>query len=226
MKLLLQIFKTMEKSEFCVFIKHCFLIWKNTVQAKQWLDKYYLDSALSETMVKRRYADFKCTCTDLNDAECLGCPNSAVFPENTKKLHKLVLVDCKLKLREIAMELKAVYSPFWMNICLWESFVQSGSYICSQLIKNNKVSMIQSVVCNCFNATKKSFCVNMWQWLKHGSTTSLGVKSAVSCVDSSRGNPSKVTKDTNINRQGFGLRILQWARYFVHWLLWERKNHQ
>ena len=32
--------------------------------------------------------------------------NSAVVPENIKKLHKLVLADCKLKLRDIAEELK------------------------------------------------------------------------------------------------------------------------
>ena len=32
---------------------------------------------------------------------------------------------------------------------------------------------IQSIVCNCFNATKRSFCITMWQWMKHGSTTSL-----------------------------------------------------
>ena len=31
---------------------------KNTVQAKQWLDKCYSDSALSETMLMRWYADF------------------------------------------------------------------------------------------------------------------------------------------------------------------------
>ena len=30
-KLLLQIFKTMEKSEFCVLIKHWYLMGKNTV---------------------------------------------------------------------------------------------------------------------------------------------------------------------------------------------------
>ena len=40
------------------------------------------------------------------------------------------------------------------------------------LIKNNAL-MIQSIVCNCFNITKRSFCKNMWQWTKHGSTTSL-----------------------------------------------------
>ena len=59
----------------------------NTVQAKQWLDKCYSDSAPSGTMVKRWYADFKHSHTDTNDAERSGCPKSAVIPENTKKLH-------------------------------------------------------------------------------------------------------------------------------------------
>ena len=66
----------------------------------------YLDSAQSETTVKRRYADFKRVCTDTNDVEYSGCPNSAVVPENTKKLHKLILADYKLKLCEIVEELK------------------------------------------------------------------------------------------------------------------------
>ena len=80
---------------------------KNTVQAKQWLDKCY-----SETMVKRWYADFKCSCTDTNDAKCSGYPNSAVVPENTKKLHKFVLANHKLKLHEIAKELISEGSVF------------------------------------------------------------------------------------------------------------------
>ena len=78
---------------------------KNTVQAKQWLDKCYSDSAPLETMVKRWYADFKC-CTDTNDAVCSNCPNLAVVCENIKKLHKIFLSNCKLKLHEIAEELK------------------------------------------------------------------------------------------------------------------------
>ena len=105
-KLLLQIFKTMEKSEFRVLIKHCLLMGKNTVQAKQWLDECYLDSTLLETTVKSWYADFEHGRTDTNDAECSGRPDLAVVLENTKKLHKLVLTDCKLKLCEIAEELK------------------------------------------------------------------------------------------------------------------------
>ena len=61
-------------------------------------------------MVKRWYADFKRGRTDTNDAERSGHSNSVVFSENTKKkktnLHKLVLAARKLKLREIAEELK------------------------------------------------------------------------------------------------------------------------
>ena len=43
-----------------------------------------------------------------------------------------------------------------------------------------------------------------------------GVKSALSWVDSSKWKPSKATKDANIRRQGFGLRILRCVKYFVH----------
>ena len=157
----MQIFKTMEK---------------NNVHAKQWLNKCYSDSAPLETMVKRWYADFKCSCTDTHDAECSGHPNLTVIrkTQKKKKLHKLILVDHKLKLHEIAEELKTSEGSAFMifrNICPWESYVQSGCNVCSQSIKNT-ASMIQSIVCNCFNATKRSFCINMWQWMKHGSTTS------------------------------------------------------
>ena len=96
----------MEKFEFCVLRKHCFLMDKNTVQAKQWLDKHYSDSAPSETMVKRWYADLTHGHTDTNDVEHSGHPNLAVVLENTKKLHKLIQADRKLKLHEIAEELK------------------------------------------------------------------------------------------------------------------------
>ena len=79
---------------------------KITVQAKQCLGKCYLDSTPSETMVKRWYADFKHSCADTNDAEHSDCPNSAVVLENIKKLHKLILANCKLEWREIAEMLK------------------------------------------------------------------------------------------------------------------------
>ena len=75
----------MEKPKFRALIKHCFLIGKNTVQAKQWLDKCYSDSAPPETMFKRWYVDFKCGRTDTNNAERSGRPNLAVVAENTKK---------------------------------------------------------------------------------------------------------------------------------------------
>ena len=101
----------------------------------------------------------------------------AVFPENTKKLRKLVLANCK---EDSSWRYqKAVYSPFCINICLWESCVETGCCVCSKLIKNNNVSTIQRFVCNCFYATKKSFCINMCQWMKHRSTTSL--RSQISC---------------------------------------------
>ena len=88
-KLLLQIFKTMEKSGLRMLIKHCFLMLRNTVQTKEWLDKSYSNSAPLETTVKWWYADFKRCPTDTNDAERSGRPNSAVVLENTKRLGQI-----------------------------------------------------------------------------------------------------------------------------------------
>ena len=96
----------MEKSEFCALIRHSFVMGKNTVQAKQWLDKCYSGSALVETMVKRWYADLKRGHIGTNDAECSDHPNSELVVEKAKKLHKLIFADCKLKLHEIAEELE------------------------------------------------------------------------------------------------------------------------
>ena len=58
---------------------------KNNVQAKQWLDKYYSDSAPSETTIKSWYADLKCGRIDTNDAKSSGHPNSAVARKTPKK---------------------------------------------------------------------------------------------------------------------------------------------
>ena len=81
------IFKTMDQKQFRVLILHCFLMGKNTVQAKQWLEKCYGDSAPSETTIKRWFADFKRGCRDTDDAERSGRPNEAVTAENINKIH-------------------------------------------------------------------------------------------------------------------------------------------
>ena len=65
-----------------------------------------MNSVPSETMGRRWNSDFKHSHTDTNYAERADWPNSAAVPENTKKLYKVVLVDCKLKLHEIEEELK------------------------------------------------------------------------------------------------------------------------
>ena len=81
----LQISYLSEATEFRVLTKHCFLIGKKSVKAKQWLDKCYSNSASSETTVKGWYADFKRSRTDTNDTEHSRRLNSAVTPENTPK---------------------------------------------------------------------------------------------------------------------------------------------
>ena len=182
MKLLLQIFKSMEKSEFHVLIKHCFLMEKILFKQSNGLMSV-IWTLLSETMVQRCYADFKCGGTDTNDAECSGCPNSAVDPENIKKLHKLILANHKLKLHEIAAEMKisegSVFTILHEHL-LMRKLCSKWELCLLQSIKKNNTMMIKSIFCNCFNITKRSFCINMWQWIKHEYTIHSGVKLAVS----------------------------------------------
>lgn len=78
------------------------MIGKNTVEAKQWLDKHYLDSAPGKSTIKDWYNEFKRGRTNTNEAERSGRPNTAVTEENIKKVRKIVLTDRKLKLKEIA----------------------------------------------------------------------------------------------------------------------------
>jgi hypothetical protein len=64
----------MDKKEFRVLLKHCFLAKKNTVEAKAWLDKHYLDSALAKSTVAKWFAKLK----------------EAVSEKNFKKVHKII----------------------------------------------------------------------------------------------------------------------------------------
>ncbi len=74
---------------------------KNTVQAQQWLEKCYSDSAPSKTTICWWYADFKCGRTDKIDGEHSGRPNEAVTLENIMQVLKIVMDDLKLKISEI-----------------------------------------------------------------------------------------------------------------------------
>jgi hypothetical protein len=49
----------MDKKEFRVLMKHCFLVKKKAVEAQPWLDKHYSDSALGKSTVEERFAKFK-----------------------------------------------------------------------------------------------------------------------------------------------------------------------
>jgi len=98
--------KIMDSKQFRVLIYHCYLMGKNTVKAKEWLDKCYKESAPSRQMVEKWFADFKRGRTETDDAPRFGRPAEVVTPENIKKVHKMVLADRKVKVRELAEALK------------------------------------------------------------------------------------------------------------------------
>ena len=103
----------MYSKQFRVLIYHCLLMKKNTVQAQQWLEKCYGNSAPSKTTICRQYAEFKCGRTDTEDAVRSGRPNEVVTPETIKKVHQIVFENRKLKLREIPDTLKISYGSVY-----------------------------------------------------------------------------------------------------------------
>ena len=129
---------------------------KNTVEAKQWLDKRYRDSARRKSIIIDWYAEFKWRRTNTDDDERSGRPKSAIVPENITKAHKIVLLDRKLKLREIADTLKIsegsvftiLYESLGMRKLFWEwvprlptphqkQRVEDSEY-CLELVKRGK----------------------------------------------------------------------------------------
>lgn len=92
----------MEKSEFRVVIKHYYLKKKTAKETKEKLDKHYGKSAPSDYMVKYWFAEFKRGRTNTSDEQRSGRPIEVTTPENIQKIHRMVLNDRKLKLREIA----------------------------------------------------------------------------------------------------------------------------
>ena len=105
-KQLLSLSKQWIKKEFRVLIKHCFSMGKNTVEAKQWLDKRHEDSSPGKSTIIDWYGEFKRGRTNTDDAERSGRPKSAIVPENITKVYKIFLGDRKLKLRDIVETLK------------------------------------------------------------------------------------------------------------------------
>ena len=92
----------MDKKKFRELIKHCFLMGKNTVKAKQWLEKRYGDSAPKKSTIIDWCAKFKRSRANIEVAERSGRLKSAVVTKNITKVHKIVLGDRNLKLRQIA----------------------------------------------------------------------------------------------------------------------------
>jgi hypothetical protein len=79
---------------------------KNTVEAKTWLDKLYLDFAPAKSTVEKGFAKFKRGEMCIEGDSRSGRPKEAVSDENIKKFHKIILNYRKVKLIEIAETVK------------------------------------------------------------------------------------------------------------------------
>lgn len=77
--------KKMDKKEFRVLIKYCFLKGKNTVETKSWLDKEFSGSTPGKPTIIDWYAKFKHGEMSTEDGERSGRLKEADTDENIKK---------------------------------------------------------------------------------------------------------------------------------------------
>lgn len=96
----------MDQKEFRVLIKHCFLMGKNTVQTKEWLDKHYGNAAPGKSAIYVWFAKFRTGHMSTEDAARSGRPKEVVTDENIKKVRQMILKDRQVKLSDIAHKLK------------------------------------------------------------------------------------------------------------------------
>lgn len=92
----------MEKREFRVLIKHCYLMQMNSANAKRWLDKHYGELAPGKSTVHAWYAEYKRGHLRTDDAPRSGRPNGAVNSATIKQVQRIIWADCHARVREMA----------------------------------------------------------------------------------------------------------------------------
>ena len=173
------------------------------MQAQQWLEKCYGDSAPSKTTICRWYAEFERGHTDTEDAEHSGRPNEIVTPETIKKVHQIVFENRKLKLREIADTLKISYGSVYAILhehLSMRKLLSKWVSRCSRWIKNDNVALIPSAVWSCFAEINRIFASVCDNGRNLDPSLHSGVKAVVSRVDCSRREASKAAKNANVGR--------------------------
>ncbi|KAF7286300.1 hypothetical protein GWI33_006172 [Rhynchophorus ferrugineus] len=72
----------MDKKEFRLLIKYCFLKGKNTVEAETWLDADFPDTSSGKSTIKDRYVKFRRGEMSTEVGERSGRPKEIVINEN------------------------------------------------------------------------------------------------------------------------------------------------
>ena len=91
-------------------------------------------------------------------------PKFSNCPGKHQKTPQICLADSKLKLHEIAVELKISEGSVFAILHEHSSMKKLCTKWVQCLLTVNQKRVDSSEYC---------FCINMWQWMKHGSTTSL-----------------------------------------------------
>ena len=155
--------------------------------------------------------------------QCLKPTNLRIFCKDAKKW-----ISCADGMVEkLFTEFRSDHTSteiFCIDICVWENSMQDECRECSQSTKNAFVWPLRNKILPILTAIPKSFCVELWRLMKHGSTIMLpnhlqGQNSGINLV--------KVHQSVQerTNRLGKLWLVLLWCTWGdLYRLPWERKN--
>ena len=114
-----------------------------------------------------------------------------------------------------------------LHICVWESSVQDGCRDCSQSTKNASfVWPLRTKIWPMLTAFQKSFCVDLWRWMKHGYATILHnhVKGQNSGLNLVQLHQSVQKRNNRLGKLWLMYNTLGCTWSNLHRLPWERKD--
>jgi len=98
-----------QRKEQRVCIKFCANLGKSATETLEMIQQGFGDQSLSRTQVFQWHAQFKTSCTSVNDNEQTGRPTSCTTPETVARIPELIRQDRHRTIHDIAEEVEVGY---------------------------------------------------------------------------------------------------------------------
>ena len=145
-----------------MLIENYFLGGKSIKETEEKLARYYKESAPSQGMVHKWFAEFLCGRISTSDAEHPDRPKQVASQEMIDKIHDIVLNDPRWKVREISETVNILVGRVWyiLHECLGMRKL-SARWVPSLLTADHKSRLVWLCLSNVWaflNVIRRNFC--------------------------------------------------------------------